>query len=288
VRPEQAPKRLTELNEDLLAHRDLATIESFTVDSKLDGEPIQGWYLLPPDYREGDAYPTILEIHGGPHLAYGPHFSAEMQLMAAAGYVVVFDNYRGSSSYGERFANLLKYKYSSEEDFADHMSAIDYLVGEGIADEDNLFVAGGSAGGIAAAYAVGLTDRFSAAVAAKPVINWLSKTLTADSYIYQIRHQFPDVPWEAVDHYWERSPLSLVGNVTTPTLLITGEEDYRTPISETEQFFQALQLREVPSAMVRIPGTSHGIASRPSLLIAKTDYTIAWFDRYKTEGGEGD
>jgi len=243
------------------------------------------------DYHKGSIenfdpskkYPLILEIHGGPHLAYGPYFSAELQIMAAAGYVVFYNNYRGSLSYGEDFALLLQYKYSSEEDFADHMSGIDTLIDLGFIDDENLFVAGGSAGGIATAYAVGLTDRFNAAVAAKPVINWLSKPLTADSMVGQIYHQFPGPPWEHLEHYWKRSPLSLMGNVTTPTMLLTGENDRRTPISETEQFYQALRLKGVDSAMVRLPDTSHGIASRPSRLITKVDHILAWFERYKTE-----
>ncbi|EAQ30244.1 hypothetical protein NAP1_05690 [Erythrobacter sp. NAP1] len=275
--------RLTSLNEDLLAHRDLGEVTSFTYNSELDGLEIQGWMITPPGYEQGKAYPLIIEIHGGPHLAYGPHFSAELQRMAAEGYVVIYDNHRGSIGYGSEFANLLKYKYSSPDDFADHNSAVDWAIDNGFADPENLFIAGGSAGGIATAYAIGLTDRFNAAMAAKPVINWVSKVLTADSYIGQIANQFPGPPWEHLNHYWERSPLSLVGNVTTPTMLITGEVDYRTPISETEQFYQALQLRGVPSVMVRVPGTNHGIASRPSLLNAKTDYTIAWFERYRTD-----
>ncbi|MGB3471928.1 MAG: S9 family peptidase [Erythrobacter sp.] len=274
-------RRLTTLNEDLLAHRDLGQLRSFTYNSSLDGLEVQGWMITPPDYEEGKTYPLIIEIHGGPHLAYGPHFSAELQRMAAAGYVVIYDNHRGSIGYGSEFANLLQYKYSSPDDFADHMSAVDWAIDNGFADKDNLLIAGGSAGGIATAYAVGLTNRFNAAMAAKPVINWVSKVLTADSYIGQIQNQFPGPPWEHLDHYWERSPLSLVGNVETPTMLITGEVDYRTPISETEQFYQALQLRRVPSVMVRIPGSNHGIASRPSRLNAKTDYTLAWFEKYK-------
>ncbi len=279
-------RRLTTLNEDLLAHRDLGDIRTFTFDSSLDGLEIQGWMITPPGFEDGETYPLIIEIHGGPHLAYGPHFSAELQLMAAAGYVVIYDNHRGSIGYGSEFANLLKYKYSSPDDFADHMSAVDWAIDNGFADADNLFIAGGSAGGIATAYAIGLTNRFNAAVAAKPVINWVSKVLTADSYIDQIATQFPGPPWEELEHYWERSPLSLVGNVETPTMLITGEVDYRTPISETEQFYQALQLRRVPSVMVRIPGTHHGIAGRPSRLNAKTEYTLAWFEKYRVTDGD--
>ncbi|MGB2161560.1 MAG: S9 family peptidase, partial [Gammaproteobacteria bacterium] len=216
---------LTRLNEDLLGHRRLGSVKEITYKSSFDGQEIQGWYITPPDFDPSKKYPLILEIHGGPHLAYGPYFSAELQIMAAAGYVVFYNNYRGSLSYGEDFALLLQYKYSSKEDFADHMSGIDKLIDLGFIDDENLFIAGGSAGGIATAYAVGLTDRFNAAVAAKPVINWLSKPLTADSMVGQIYHQFPGPPWEHVDHYWERSPLSLMGNVITPTMLITGEND---------------------------------------------------------------
>jgi dipeptidyl aminopeptidase/acylaminoacyl peptidase len=227
-------------------------------------------------------YPLILEIHGGPHSSYGPQFTAELQRFAAEGYVVFYNNYRGSSGYGEDFALLLQYKYSSDEDFADHMSGVDELINLGIADSNNLFITGGSAGGIATAYAIGLTDRFRAAVVAKPVINWVSKVLTADSYIYQIPYQFPGMPWDEYEHYWKRSPLSLVGNVSTPTMLITGEEDQRTPISETEQFYQALKLRKIDSIMVRVPGSFHGIAGRPSRLNAKVDNILAWFDRYRS------
>ena len=272
---------VTALNDDLLDYRALGKVTEVTYQSSFDGQEIQGWYVTPPDFDPTKKYPLILEIHGGPHLAYGPHFSAELQLMAAAGYIVFYNNYRGSLSYGEDFALLLQYKYSSVEDFADHMSGIDALIEKGFVDKDNLFIAGGSAGGIATAYAVGLTDRFNAAVAAKPVINWISKTLTADSMVGQIYHQFPGPPWEHFEHYWKRSPLSLVGSVVTPTLLLTGEEDRRTPMSETEQFYQALRLRGVDSAMVRLPGASHGIASKPSRLITKVDHILAWFERYK-------
>ena len=277
---------ITSLNKNLLGHRKLGMVNEITYNSSFDGQEIQGWYITPPDFDPSKQYPLILEIHGGPHLAYGPSFTAELQIMAAAGYIVFYNNYRGSLSYGEDFALLLQYKYSSQEDFADHMSGIDALIKKGFVDSKNLFIAGGSAGGIATAYAVGLTDRFNAAVAAKPVINWLSKPLTADSMVGQIYHQFPGPPWEHLEHYWKRSPLSLVGNVTTPTLLLTGEDDRRTPISETEQFYQALRLRGIDSAMVRLPNTSHSIASKPSRLISKVDHILAWFERYRSDPEE--
>ncbi|GHF30825.1 acyl-peptide hydrolase [Kordiimonas sediminis] len=273
-------KQVTELNEDLLGYKTLGKTHELVYQSSFDGEEIQGWYVTPPNYDPTKAYPVILEIHGGPHLSYGPNFTAEIQRMAAEGYVVFFANHRGSASYGERFARLLEYKYSSKEDFADHMSGLDKLIEMGVVDGSQMYITGGSAGGIASAYAIGLTDRFRAAVVAKPVINWLSKPLTADSYLSQIPNQFKKLPWEDPMEYWERSPLSLVGNVVTPTMLITGEEDRRTPISETEQFYQALKLRRIDTVMVRVPGSPHGIAGKPSRLIAKVENMLGWFAKY--------
>lgn len=275
--------QLTALNEDLLGHKTLGKVHEINYKSSFDGEPIQGWYITPPNFDPSKKYPLILEIHGGPHLAYGPHFSAELQRFAAEGYVVFYDNHRGSSSYGERFAMLLKYKYSSKEDFADHDSGVDAMVDLGFVDSKNLFIAGGSAGGIATAYAIGLTDRFAAAVVVKPVINWLSKVLTADSGLRQIPTQFPGMPWEHVEHYWQRSPMSLVGNVTTPTMLMTGEEDLRTPMAQTEQYYQALKLRKIDTVLVKVPGAPHGIAGKPSRMIAKIENTLAWFKKYQTK-----
>ncbi|WP_188698480.1 S9 family peptidase [Bowmanella pacifica] len=274
-------RQLTALNEDLLAHKALGQVHEIEYASSFDGEKIQGWYITPPNFDPAKKYPLLLEIHGGPHLAYGPHFAAELQRYAAEGYVVFYDNHRGSTSYGERFAMLLDGKYSSKEDFADHNSGVDAMIAKGFIDPNNLFIAGGSAGGIATAYAIGLTDRFNAAAITKPVINWVSKVLTADSYLGQIRNQFPGMPWDNLEHYWQRSPLSLVGNVKTPALILTGEADRRTPISESEQYYQALKLQKVDTVLVRVPGAPHGIAGKPSRMIAKIEHTLAWFERYK-------
>lgn len=276
-------RQLTQLNEDLLGHKTLGQVHEITYKSSFDGELIQGWYILPPDFDPKKKYPMMLEIHGGPHLAYGPHFSAEMQRFAREGYVVFYDNHRGSTGYGERFALLLHNKYSSPEDYADHDSGVNAMIAKGFVDADNVYIAGGSAGGIATAYAIGLTDRYRAAAVIKPIINWVSKVLTGDSYLYQTYHQFPGVPWEHLDHYWQRSPIANAGKIKTPTLIMTGEADRRTPISESEQLYQALKLQHVPTALVRVPGAPHGIAGRPSRMIAKIEHTLAWFELHKKQ-----
>ena len=273
------PKVLTALNENGIGARSLAEVEERWLASPVGDEQIQAWVAFPPGFDPENKYPLILEIHGGPHTAYGPHFSTEVQLYAAAGYVVLYVNPRGSTSYGERFANLIHHNYPNE-DYDDLMAAVDAVVAEGYVDEERLFVTGGSGGGVLTAWIVGKTDRFRAAVVAKPVINWASFVLTADISPYVSRYWFPVMPWEDPQHYWERSPLSLVGNVSTPTMLLTGGSDLRTPMSETEQYYQALKLRGIDTAMVRIPGASHSIAKRPTQLMAKVAAILEWFERY--------
>lgn len=272
--------RLTKLNDDIFAEIELSDAERITWPSSADGREIEGWVIKPPEFDSSRQYPLILEIHGGPFAAYGPHFSAEAQLFAAAGYVVLYANPRGSTSYGDEFANLIDHNYPSQ-DYDDLMSGVDAIIERGYVDADQLFVTGGSGGGVLTSWIVGKTDRFKAAVVAKPVINWTSFVLTSDFYPFFQKYWFEKAPWEDPMSYWERSPLSLVGNVTTPTMLLTGEADYRTPISESEQYYQALKLRGVDTAMVRVPGAPHGIARRPSNLIAKVDNILAWFERYR-------
>ncbi len=271
---------LTHLNDDLLAHKTLGKVEELHVSSSFDDRDVEGWIVYPPNYETGKKWPLILEIHGGPVANYGPRFSAEVQLYAAAGYVVLFMNPRGSNSYGEEFVNLIHHNYPSQ-DYDDLMSGVDVLIERGIADPEQLYVTGGSGGGVLTAWIVGKTDRFRAAVVAKPVINWTSFNLTADGAAYFSRYWFGAFPWEDQEQYWRRSPLSLVGNVTTPTMLLTGESDYRTPIGETEQFYLALKLRKVDTAMVRVPEASHGIAKRPSNLIAKVVNILGWFEQHR-------
>ena len=277
--------RLTDLNADLLGHKTLGEVREISWRSSVDDHDIYGWLVTPPGFDEAQEYPLLLEIHGGPFTAYGPHFSTEVQLYAAAGYVVLYTNPRGSTSYGYEFANEIHHNYPSQ-DYDDLMSGVDAVIDMGFIDEEQLFVTGGSGGGVLTAWIVGNTDRFAAAAVAKPVINWISHALYSDIPEGVTRYWFEKLPWDDFDAYWARSPLSLVGNVTTPTLLLTGEADYRTPIAESEQYFQALKLRQVDTAMVRVPEASHGIASRPSHQIAKVDNILAWFARYRTADQE--
>ncbi|MEL6428686.1 MAG: S9 family peptidase [Planctomycetota bacterium] len=279
---DREPRRLTDVNADLKEIVELGPVTEFTAASGADGREVQGWLVLPPGTAPEDELPLLLEIHGGPFLAYGPEFSLELQLYAALGYAVVYGNPRGSTSYGEEFANLIHHAYPSQ-DYDDLMALVDGAIARTKIDEDRLYVTGGSGGGVLTAWIVGKTKRFAAAVVAKPVINWTSFALTADAYAFFWQYWFPAAPWDDPQHYWERSPLSLVGNVETPTMLLCGEEDYRTPISESEQLFQALKIRGVDTAFVRIPGASHGIARRPSRLIAKVLSVTAWFERYAGE-----
>ncbi len=273
------PRRLTRLNDDLLAHKRLADVEELWVKSSHDQKDVQGWILEPPGFDPAKKYPLILEIHGGPFANYGDRFAAEFQIYAAAGYVVLYVNPRGSTSYGDHFANLIHHAYPGH-DYDDLMTAVDEVVARGYVDGDRLYVTGGSGGGVLSSWIVGKTDRFRAAVVAKPVINWTSFVLTADHSAFFVRYWFPGMPWDSPEDYLRRSPLSLVGNVKTPTMLLTGEADYRTPISESEQFYQALKLRGIETALVRIPGASHSIARRPSQLLAKVSYVLAWFHRH--------
>lgn len=274
------PKILTGVNDDLINYRNMGTVEEIWYKSSVDGRDIQGWIVYPPNYKKGNKAPLLVENHGGPILNYGPHFSAEIQLYAAAGYVVFYPNPRGSTSYGEEFGNLLFNNYPGE-DYNDVMDGVDELIKKGIANEDQLYVTGGSAGGIMTAWIIGKNNRFKAAVVAKPVMNWISKTLVADNYYGYANSRYPGQPWENFENYWKFSPISLVGNVETPTMVMVGMNDLRTPPSEAKQLYHALKLRKIETVLVEIPEASHGIASRPSNLITKVAHTLAWLEKYK-------
>ncbi|BDX08330.1 acyl-peptide hydrolase [Planctobacterium marinum] len=278
---------ITDLNSDLFDHKTLNKPELMTLKSSVDERELQAWIVTPPDFDATKKYPLLLEIHGGPHTAYGPEFSTEVQMFAAAGYVVLYGNPRGSTSQGSEFANLIDKNYPSE-DYNDLMDMVDGVIAKGYVDENNLFVTGGSGGGVLTAWIIGNTDRFKASVVAKPVINWSSMIGTSDIYTFMARYWFTDLPWNDYEQYWNRSPLSLVGNVKTPTMVLTGELDVRTPMAESEQYYGALRLQGVESSLVRIQGAYHGIAAKPSNLARKIGYILSWFDKYKTQDVESE
>jgi dipeptidyl aminopeptidase/acylaminoacyl peptidase len=272
-------RRLTSLNEELLAQRELGKVEEIWSTTAADGRRVQSWLIRPPGFDPAKKYPLILEIHGGPFANYGPRFAAELQLYAAAGYNVLFANPRGSTSYGEEFGNLIHHAYPGR-DFDDLMGAVDAAIARGGVDADRLFVTGGSGGGVLTAWIVGTTDRFKGAAVQKPVINWASFVLTADLPNFFYKYWFSAPPWEDYQSYWQRSPLSRVGNVKTPTMVVTGEQDFRTPIPESEQFYQALRLRGIDTLLVRVPGAGHSLDVHPSQLNARIAYILAWFAKH--------
>ncbi len=272
-------RQLTRLNEDALGRLDLARIEEIKVASTHDGREIEAWVALPPNFRPDGTFPMILEIHGGPNTMYGPYFAAEIQRYAAEGYVTVYANPRGSTGYGESFAQLIDLDYPGH-DHDDLMSVVDALLAKNYVSKDRLFITGGSGGGVLTAWAVGKTNRFAAAATVKPVINWTSMALAGDIARFVSRHWFRAQPWEQPAEYWRRSPLSIVNNVKTPTMVMVGEADWRTPAWEAEQFYTALKVQNVDTVLVRVPGASHLIARRPSQLIAKVDNIMGWFAKY--------
>ena len=275
-------KIITSFNKNLLDYRDLGRVEEIWYKSTIDGRDIQGWVVTPPGYDDTRTYPLLVENHGGPIANYGPWFSPEIQLLAAGGYIVFYPNPRGSTSYGEEFGNLLFENYPGD-DYRDVMDGVDVLIKSGKTTEDQLYVTGGSAGGIMTTWIIGKNNRFRAAAVVKPVMNWISKTLTADNYNRYANYRYPGQPWENIETYMRFSPVSLVGNIETPTMVMVGTADLRTPLSEAKQLYHALKIRGIDTALVEVPDAYHFIAKRPSQLITKIDHILAWFEKYPKE-----
>jgi len=270
---------LTKLNDDLLPYLDMARVEELKVKSSHDGKEIEAWVAFPPNFKADGSFPMILEIHGGPYAMYGPYFASEIQRYAAEGYVTVWSNPRGSTGYGEDFALEVDRAYPGN-DYHDLMSVVDEIVARKYVDDKRLFVTGGSGGGTLTAWIVTKTNRFAAAASIKPVINWMTMALTADIGPFVRRHWVREDPWSNPEGFLKRSPIRYVDKVKTPTLMMVGEEDYRTPPWEAEQFYTALKMLGVDTALIRVPSSPHYIASRPSRLIAKTDNIMGWFAKY--------
>ena len=271
---------LTGVNDALKASVQLTDPEEFWYPS-FDGKRIQGWIQKPPDFDASRKYPFILEIHGGPHSAYGFTFTHEFQWMAAKGYVVLYTNPRGSTSYGQDFGNVIQFEYPGD-DYKDLMAGVDALLKRGYIDETRMGVTGGSGGGVLTNWTVGHTQRFKAAVSQRSIADWAGFWYTADFTLFKPTW-FRGAPWEDPADFARRSPITYIKNITTPMMFIEGEADLRTPPNEGgEIMFRALKYRRVPTTMVRFPGESHELSrsGAPWHRVERLQHIVNWFDQY--------
>lgn len=267
-------------NEELFSQLDLTEPEEVTYTS-FDGRPIHTWVQKPPGFDPAKKYPLILNIHGGPHAAYGFTFDHEFQWMAAKGYVVLYPNPRGSSTYGQDFGNVIQFAYPGD-DHKDLMAGVDELIRRGYIDEKRLGITGGSGGGILTNWAITQTDRFAAAVSQRSIADWTDFWYTADFTQFSYGW-FRGAPWEDPDDFAARSPINFADKIQTPLMLIEGEADYRTPPSAGgELMFRALKYRKIPTVMVRFPGESHELSrsGRPWHRVERLQHIVGWFDQY--------
>jgi dipeptidyl aminopeptidase/acylaminoacyl peptidase len=272
-------KTILDVNADVLGGVTLGETEEVQYTSS-DGMKIQGWLMKPANFDPSKKYPLVLWIHGGPWSMYSVGWSWAFQNWAANGYAVLWTNPRGSTGYGQEFVNGIQFSYPGK-DYDDLMAGVDAAIAKGWVDKENLFVCGGSGGGVLTAWIVGHTNRFRAAVSMRPVIDWASFVGNTDGAGWY--RQFQKYPWEDPMEYAVRSPLHYVANVTTPTMVMTGEADLRTPIRQTEEFYRALKLlRKADTVMVRMPDEFHGWR-RPSHQLLQQLYLMAWFEKYRTQ-----
>jgi dipeptidyl aminopeptidase/acylaminoacyl peptidase len=278
LRKPQPVTRITNVNADVLARIRLGRVEEVSYRST-GGARIQGWIVKPPGFDPTKKYPLILEIHGGPHGMYGVGFSYQFQNFAANGYVVLYTNPRGSTGYGSPFGNAIERAYPSV-DYDDLMAGVDTLVGRGYVDPQRMYVGGCSGGGVLSSWVIGHTTRFAAAAVRCPVIDWMSMAGQTDIPLFT--YSFFDAPfWEKPDQWLKQSSLMYVGNVKTPTLLMTGELDLRTPIPQTEEYYSALKMLKVPAVMLRFNGEYHGTSSKPSNFLRTQLYMMSWYQQHK-------
>lgn len=272
--------QLTRINDELFSQINLTHPEEIWYTS-FDGKKIQAWIQKPPNFDSSKKYPFILEIHGGPHAAYGFNFTHEFQWMAAKGYVVLYTNPRGSTSYGQDFGNIIQHNYPGD-DYKDLMAGVDEVVKRGYIDTNRLGVTGGSGGGVLTNWTVGHTTRFRAAVSQRSIADWAGFWYTADFTLFTPTW-FRAAPWEDPEDFVKRSPITYVKNITTPMMFIEGEADWRTPANEGgEVMFRALKYRKIPTVMVRFPNESHDLSrsGAPWHRIERLQHIINWFDKY--------
>ncbi|MBA2586237.1 MAG: S9 family peptidase [Chthoniobacterales bacterium] len=272
--------QLTRTNDQLFGQLNLTEPEEISYQS-FDGKRIQAWVQKPPGFDPKKKYPLILDIHGGPHAAYGWVFEHEFQWMAAKGYVVLYPNPRGSTTYGQEFGNVIQYHYPGD-DYKDLMLGVDELIKRGYIDEKKLGVTGGSGGGLLTNWIIGQTQRFAAAVAQRDIASWEAWWYTADFTLFQPTW-FRTPPFENAEEYRARSPLTYIKNVTTPLMLVLGENDTRTPPGAGgEEMFRALKFRKIPTVMVRFPNESHELSrsGKPWHRVERLQHIVGWFDRW--------
>jgi dipeptidyl aminopeptidase/acylaminoacyl peptidase len=273
-------RTITHVNQNLFKDITQSEPEEFWYKS-FDGKQIQGWILKPPDFDPAKKYPLILEIHGGPHAAYGNVYTHEFQWMAAKGYVVLFTNPRGSTSYGQDFGNIIQYHYPGD-DYKDLMAGVDDVLKRGYVDRDRLGVTGGSGGGLLTNWTITQTQRFKAAVAQRDIADWYGFWFTADFTLFQPTW-FRKAPWEDPQDFAARSPITHVANVTTPLMLVLGDQDYRTPPADGgEMMFRALKYRKIPTVMVRFPRENHELSrsGEPWHRVERLQHIVGWMDQW--------
>jgi len=278
--PNAQPQQLTDVNKELFSKLNLTEPEEISYKS-FDGKMIQAWVQKPPDFNAAKKYPLILNIHGGPHAAYGYIFEHEFQWMAAKGYVVLFPNPRGSTTYGQDFGNVIQYHYPGD-DFKDLMAGVDEVVRRGYIDEKKLGVTGGSGGGLLTNWVVGHTTRFAAAVAQRDIASWAHWWYTADFTLFQPAW-FKGPPFDEEQDFKARSPITYIKEVKTPMMFILGEADYRTPPGAGgEEMFRALKFRKIPTVMVRFPNESHELSrsGQPWHRVERLQNIVGWFDHW--------
>ena len=276
-----APEKLTSVNSDLLTDKSLGSHEEFWYEAS-DGNRAHGWIVKPPNFDPDKKYPLLMEIHGGPFGMYVGRFNFQYQVFASNGFVVLYTNPRGSTGYGEAFSQAIDHAYPSV-DYLDLMGGVDALIERGYIDEKRMYVGGCSGGGVLSSWVIGHTDRFAAAAVRCPVTNWLSMAGTTDIPYFSFSF-FQKPFWEDPTDWLHHSTLMYVGNVKTPTAIMTGEQDRRTPMAQSEEYFAALKILGVPAKLLRFNDQYHGTGSRPSNYMRTILYMMSWYNKYTLDG----